>query len=703
MAPSWLAEKDQAMTERAPINVPPTGTRNRMPRAGKPSPTQQRSYILARRPSVNRDGYQAVHADAKQIVDEEGLGEEVDEAGPLPRSSRRPPRPSFGTDDSPSGVNMVEAAQAVWNKRTRWYLFGGIALASYIYSLDGVTSWQYLSYATSTVLKVSLSGTITTAAAIIIAVGKPFMAKLADVFGRGETYIAVTICYCVGYTVIATAHSIGQIATGNIIYSFGYTGLQIMSQIIMADMTTLRWRGLSTALLSLPFIINNFVSAEITEAILPNWRWGYGMFAVIVPICLIPVIGSLMWAQNKAKKQLKAARGGLQLSAKTRLATAWDSFQELDIVGLVLVATSLALILLPLTLAANVPGGWHNNTMRGMLLTGLVLFPIFCWYETKFPRLPLVPYRFLRNKSILGACLIGFFDFVSFYLQYTNLYNFIYVTQDWSYRNLTYFASCQTLSLTVFGIVGGTLMAKYRDVKWTLFAGLIIRLAGVTFMLRSRGAHGTPAELVANQVLQGLGGGLACVALQVSAQADVVHADVATVTAMVLLITEVGNSVGSAIATSIFTNRMPVELAKHVPTTNQTLLNDLYQSILVIDHYPKGDPIREGAIKAYSDVMFIQVLSAVFVALLPPVICYYMIQPIRLEDVQNMRDGKSLTGRQTKVSQRLGGGAQVGDIEEGEEGEDEWEYDVDEEEDSDSQSGILERVTSRTRRSSFFA
>lgn len=64
-----------------------------------------------------------------------------------------------------------------------------------------------------------------------------------------------------------------------------------------------------------------------------------------------------------------------------------------------------------------------------------------------------------------SLCVIGFFDFVSFYLQYTNLYNFIYVTQDWSYRNLTYFASCQTLSLTVFGIVGGTLMAKYRDVK----------------------------------------------------------------------------------------------------------------------------------------------------------------------------------------------------------------------------------------------
>jgi MFS family permease len=34
-----------------------------------------------------------------------------------------------------------------------------------------------------------LIGTITAAAGIIIAVGKPLMAKLADVFGRAETYV----------------------------------------------------------------------------------------------------------------------------------------------------------------------------------------------------------------------------------------------------------------------------------------------------------------------------------------------------------------------------------------------------------------------------------------------------------------------------------------------------------------------------------
>lgn len=82
--------------------------------------------------------------------------------------------------------------------------------------------------------------------------------------------------------------------------------------------------------------------------------------------------------------------------------------------------------------------------------------------------------------------------------------------------------------------------------QFLLLVGLIIRLGGVALMIHSRGANGTPLELILNQALQGIGGGFASVTLQVSAQAGVCHADVATVTAMVMLITEVGNSIGSA-------------------------------------------------------------------------------------------------------------------------------------------------------------
>jgi hypothetical protein len=64
-------------------------------------------------------------------------------------------------------------------------------------------------------------------------------------------------------------------------------------------------------------------------------------------------------------------------------------------------------------------------------------------------------------------------------------------------------------------------------------------------MMHSRGANASDAELVWTQILQGLGGGLAAVSAQVGAQASVPHAD-AIITAIVLLLTEIGGAVGNA-------------------------------------------------------------------------------------------------------------------------------------------------------------
>lgn len=65
----------------------------------------------------------------------------------------------------------------------------------------------------------------------------------------------------------------------------------MLQLIVIADMTNLRWRrvpfhtyrsqsqrsdadmgrGLVTGMISAPFIINNFISAEIAQRVLPNW------------------------------------------------------------------------------------------------------------------------------------------------------------------------------------------------------------------------------------------------------------------------------------------------------------------------------------------------------------------------------------------------------------------------------------------------
>lgn len=87
-----------------------------------------------------------------------------------------------------------------------------LGLASYIYSLDGSTTYTYLAYATSTFGEHSLISSIQVAQSIIrklfrhgkalalsnnlitVACGKPVIAKIADTTSRGTAYL--TVCKC---------------------------------------------------------------------------------------------------------------------------------------------------------------------------------------------------------------------------------------------------------------------------------------------------------------------------------------------------------------------------------------------------------------------------------------------------------------------------------------------------------------------------
>lgn len=54
------------------------------------------------------------------------------------------------------------------------------------------------------------------------------------------------------------------------------SGLQILTQIMIADITTLTWRGLVVSLVSAPFLVNAFIGSNISTAVIEHlgWRWG---------------------------------------------------------------------------------------------------------------------------------------------------------------------------------------------------------------------------------------------------------------------------------------------------------------------------------------------------------------------------------------------------------------------------------------------
>ncbi|KAG1809750.1 major facilitator superfamily domain-containing protein [Suillus plorans] len=556
-----------------------------------------------------------------------------------------------------AGVIKVEAAQRVYGRYSRWCLFIGLGLASYIYSLDASTTYAYLTFATSYFGEHSFISSITVAQSLIIAVGKPVIAKVADVSSRGTAYVSVLIFYVLGYTVIASAPNVGFIAGGIVLYAVGYTGLQLLTQIIIADITTLAWRGLVVSLVSAPFLVNAFIGSNISTAVLETigWRWGYAMFAILVPVSLAPLIFTLLWAERKAKRialldsnKSRSRENSRQRSLSdisvSAMAVFLRSAEQLDLVGLVLLGAAVSMTLLPLTISQAVSGSWKNGSIIAMLFIGVVLLVVFAVWDLRYASMPVIAPRFVKNRSVVCAAFIGFFDFMSFFLTYTYLFSFVLVVKPWSLVNATYFIQVQSVALTFFGILAGLSMRFLHRYKYVLVVGLVIRLAGVAMMIHSRGANASNAELVWTQILQGFGGGFAAVSSQVGAQASVPHTDVAIITAIVLLVTEIGGAVGNACAGAIWSNTMPSNLEKYLPSLSAEERAELFGSIRSAASYPLGHPIREGVINAYDDTMKIMVTTATILSVIPILLALAMPNWY-LGDKQNAIDAADLTGR----------------------------------------------------------
>jgi MFS family permease len=56
----------------------------------------------------------------------------------------------------------------------------------------------------------------------------------------------------------------------------GYTGLQLLTQIIIADITSLKWRGFVSGMIFLPFVVNAFIGSNVAAGVVAHagWRWG---------------------------------------------------------------------------------------------------------------------------------------------------------------------------------------------------------------------------------------------------------------------------------------------------------------------------------------------------------------------------------------------------------------------------------------------
>jgi MFS family permease len=569
------------------------------------------------------------------------------ERQPTENSNDGVPNKQLDTEGMSRGVVRIEAvkmtmASGKHSKLILWLFAASVMVCAWAYALDNSTTFNYDPYATSSFGKHSMISTLQIATSIISAVCRPILAKISDVSSRPATYVLVVLFYTVGYIIVASCTTISAFIVGQAFVAIGGAGVNIMNSIIVGDLSPLKWRGFIHGMLSFPFIINCWFAGLIVEDLLDtNWRWGYGMFAIIMPVVLSPAVFIMFWLQRRAKKLHIIEDKSEKKPIQKRV---WDIILEVDAIGLIFLGFGWSLLLLPFSLYPYADNEWKNPSLIAMMVVGGILLIVYVLYEMFVAPFPSAPKRVVFNRTFIMSVIIDFIYMVAGYMRSTYLSSYTWIVTDWSAQDWTYYNNTLTLALCIFGIVAGVIFRATHRYKYWQVSGLIVLVIGVGVMVDTDGlCRKNVAALVMSQILIGFGGGFSVVASQVAAQASVPHQDLAIVISLLSLWSSIGSAIGSAIAAPVWSSKMPGYLREYLPSSvSDEQVMEFFGNIKAIKSYPFNGEVRQGAIHAYSKTMwylFVPSLSISFI----PVIAACCQTNFFLGDSQNAVEDGTMT------------------------------------------------------------
>ncbi|KAK7706091.1 hypothetical protein SLS64_002450 [Diaporthe eres] len=220
-----------------------------------------------------------------------------------------------------------------------------------------------------------------------VAVTQPLFASISDVLGRkGPLYFSIVL-FGVGSIVFAVAEDMTTLIAGRAIQGLGGGGLDVLQEMIVVDMTTLKERPLYLALMAIPTatgsIVGPVVGALLSEY--ASWRW--------IGWINLPVLGV---ASVLAFMFLRLRPIGSSFASKMR---------ALDWVGMFLFTAATVSVSLPLSWADSLYSWGSWRTILPLIL-GVFIFVGFGWYEAR-PAQPMIPYRLVNNRTAAMALIAG--------------------------------------------------------------------------------------------------------------------------------------------------------------------------------------------------------------------------------------------------------------------------------------------------------
>lgn len=226
---------------------------------------------------------------------------------------------------------------------------------------------------------------------LAIVITQPIYITISDVLGRKIPLYAAFLFFFVGSIVFGVAKNMPVLIVGRMLQGLGGGGLDVLSEIILTDITSLKERPLFLGLYALPMagggVCGPLIGAAFSEFV--DWRWiGW----INLPIIAVGVLLAFFFLHLRP----------IDSSFRSKL-------RRLDWIGMLLFTIGSTTFALPLSWAgAMYP--WSSWKTILPLIIGAVFLLVFAIYESK-PADPVFPYRIFNNRTavvtLIGAAAHG--------------------------------------------------------------------------------------------------------------------------------------------------------------------------------------------------------------------------------------------------------------------------------------------------------
>ncbi|KIL92195.1 hypothetical protein FAVG1_04603 [Fusarium avenaceum] len=540
-------------------------------------------------------------------------------------------------EEEPRPRAANEALRKLWTTQTLGIAIGCLLLMNFFMNLTVYTQNVYEPYATSHFNGHSLLTTGSIIAGIVRIVSYPLLAKLANHFGRPQGFAGAAVSMAIGNAMYASCRNVDTFLAGTIFDAFGDSWWNIVQQIFVADITSLVNRGiLFTLPESLSAIPTLYGGTYLGEHILitSSWRWGYGMWAIVLPVTAIPTIGIMIWMNRRAKhvglanEKISFMHGASSgpVGKFKHVAT------QLDLIGALLLIGGLAMTLLPMTIAGrNNTDRWSRPSSIVLIIIGVLTFVAFLVWDGKFASNPIIPYRTIRERNVIIACASVITIAMSDSIYRPFLSSFLQVAGHYSPGAATRVDNAQRVAYNIGALVCGVTLKFVKNTKPTIMLGvvLIILASGLPIYLTNvSGTHiASEPAFITSKSLLGVGRGFAQVSLQVSLQAVMEYEQVAIATAVYLSSVGLGSNLGVTISGAIWNSLLPRKLVAFFGEEDG---RKIFGSIVVAREYEVGSTERNAIDECYRQTQQTLAIGSVCVSGVLLVLVY-LVRNVKLD------------------------------------------------------------------------